>query len=204
MTDKAHDIEDKPVTISMNEPMKHQGFTFYQSSYIPEMNARTNQKTGRFQSVFHVRYDPSWRIVYLGCILVSVGAFLQFYMRAGLFTDGGKREREQAAKKAEGKNVSKDRQEPVRRSSQASYPTRRYRGHSLRVLSTDDQVTNHVPGPPGREIAMKRIGWLTVTLGLGLALLTGPTFAGSVDDPPPVKVLGVGPAYRRGRSASSP
>ena len=32
---------------------------------------------------------------------------------------------------------------------------------------------------------MKRIGWLTVTLGLGLALLTRPTFAGSDDDPPP-------------------
>jgi hypothetical protein len=109
VTDKAHNVEDKPVTISMNEPMKHVGYTFYQSSYIPEMNPRTGRKTGRFQSVFHVRYDPSWQVVYLGCILVSVGAFLQFYMRAGIFTDGGKREREQAAKKAERTNGAKDR-----------------------------------------------------------------------------------------------
>jgi ABC-type transport system involved in cytochrome c biogenesis permease subunit len=42
---------------------------------------------------------------------------------------------------------------------------------------------------------MKRIGWLTVTLGLGLTLLTRPIFAAAVDTPPPVKVLGVGPAY---------
>src|SRR4051812_4102129 len=61
-------------------------------------------------------------------------------------------------------------------------------------MSTD-QVTNYVPGPPGRERAMKRIGWATVTLGLGLTVLARPSFAGSVDDPPPVKVLGVGPAY---------
>jgi hypothetical protein len=33
-------------------------------------------------------------------MLVVLGTFLQFYMRAGIFTDGGKRERERAAAKA--------------------------------------------------------------------------------------------------------
>jgi hypothetical protein len=36
----------------------------------------------------------------LGCILIVAGAFAQFYMRAGIFTDGGKRERARAAAKA--------------------------------------------------------------------------------------------------------
>jgi hypothetical protein len=31
---------------------------------------------------------------------VVLGAFVQFYMRAGVFTDGGKKERERAAAKA--------------------------------------------------------------------------------------------------------
>ncbi len=39
-------------------------------------------------------------IKYLGCLMVVLGAFVQFYMRAGLFTDGGKRERERDAVKA--------------------------------------------------------------------------------------------------------
>ena len=39
-------------------------------------------------------------MIYAGCIIVVLGAFVQFYMRAGIFTDGGKRERERAAEKA--------------------------------------------------------------------------------------------------------
>ena len=36
--------------------------------------------------------------------LICLGAFLQFYMRAGLFTDGGKREREKLSKRTGGAN----------------------------------------------------------------------------------------------------
>ena len=134
VNDPAHNVVDHPVTISMNEPMKHQGYTFYQSSFIPEFDARTNERTGRFQSVFRVRYDPSWQVVYLGCMLVSLGAFLQFYMRAGLFTDGGKREREMAAKKAETKGSSKNvppAPKPASEERTKRPPARRVRGHPL-------------------------------------------------------------------------
>lgn len=81
----------------MNNTMDHGGYTFYQSSYQPEEDPRTHRKTGRFMSVFHVRHDPGWYAKYLGCLLVVLGAFLQFYMRAGLFSDGGKREQAKAA-----------------------------------------------------------------------------------------------------------
>ena len=37
-------------------------------------------------------------MIYAGCIIVVLGAFVQFYMRAGIFTDGGSRHR--AAEKA--------------------------------------------------------------------------------------------------------
>ncbi len=100
LTDSSEGIKDKPYTISMNEPMDHRGFTFYQMRYIAMQDPRTGQRTGQFQSVFQVGIDPGRSIKYLGSLLVVLGTFVQFYMRAGLFTDGGKREREKALAKA--------------------------------------------------------------------------------------------------------
>lgn len=100
LTDKAVGIVDKPIHISMNEPLTHKGYTFYQSSFIREQDPRTARETGRVQSVLQVGLNPGRRVMYLGCALVVFGAFAQFYMRAGLFSDGGKREREKAFKKA--------------------------------------------------------------------------------------------------------
>ena len=105
LTDKSAGIKDQPHTIWMNHPMDHRGYTFYQSNYIRVRDPHTRQFTGQFQSVFQVATNPGRPIIYAGCSLVVLGAFLQFYMRAGIFTDGGKRERERAAiaakKKAE-------------------------------------------------------------------------------------------------------
>jgi hypothetical protein len=100
LTDKAEGIDEKPITISMNEPMTNRGYTFYQSSFIRVRDPRTDRETGQFQSVFQVGRDPGRNVKYLGCLLVVLGAFVQFYMRAGLFSDGGKRERERAAARA--------------------------------------------------------------------------------------------------------
>ncbi|MDR3618899.1 MAG: cytochrome c biogenesis protein ResB [Paludisphaera borealis] len=100
LDDPSTGVRDKPYTISMNEPLTHRGYSFYQMRYSPIVDPRTNQRTGQFQSVFQVGSNPGRPIIYAGCLLVVMGAFVQFYMRAGLFTDGGKREREQAARKA--------------------------------------------------------------------------------------------------------
>ncbi|AMV38545.1 cytochrome c biogenesis protein ResB [Planctomyces sp. SH-PL62] len=98
--DLSQGVRDQLHTISMNEPMTHRGLTFYQMRYSPIVDPRTNQRTGQFQSVFQVGSNPGRPIIYAGSLLIVLGTFVQFYMRAGLFTDGGKREREQAAKKA--------------------------------------------------------------------------------------------------------
>jgi hypothetical protein len=99
LSDKSEGIKDQPHTISMNHPLYHQGYTFYQSRYQPDIDPQTERPTGRFQSIFQVAINPGRPIIYGGCLLVVLGAFVQFYMRAGLFTDGGKRERERAAAK---------------------------------------------------------------------------------------------------------
>jgi hypothetical protein len=93
LTDKSMGIVEKPITISMNEPLTHRGYTFYQSSYIREQDPRTGRDTGRVQSVLQVGKNPGRNIIYAGGLLVVLGAFVQFYMRAGLFSDGGKKER---------------------------------------------------------------------------------------------------------------
>ena len=83
--DEEAGIDGEKRTISMNEPLTHRGYTFYQSSFQPPEGGE-----GEFVSVFQVRYDPTWYVIYLGCLMVVIGTFLQFYMRAGVFTDGGK------------------------------------------------------------------------------------------------------------------
>jgi len=99
LNDPSRGIKNQPYTISMNHPLYHRGYTFYQSRYMPEIDPHTNQTTGRFESVFQVAINPGRPIIYAGCLMVVLGAFVQFYMRAGIFTDGGKRERERATAK---------------------------------------------------------------------------------------------------------
>ncbi len=100
LTDKERGIKDQRITIAMNQPLTHRGFTFYQQEYRPEFDPKTLQETGRFISILQVATDPGRPIKYAGCLLVVLGAFVQFYMRAGVFTDGGKKERERAAARA--------------------------------------------------------------------------------------------------------
>ncbi len=100
LTDKTEGIKDRPHTISMNHPLYHNGYTFYQSRYMPDIDPRTERPTGRFQSIFQVAINPGRSLIYMGCALIVLGAFAQFYMRAGIFTDGGKKERERAAAKS--------------------------------------------------------------------------------------------------------
>ncbi len=108
LTDKSVGIKDQPHTISMNHPLDHRGYTFYQSNYIRVRDPQTRQFTGQFQSVFQVAKNPGRPIIYAGCFLVVLGTFLQFYMRAGIFTDGGKKERDRAAARL-GKKVKRGR-----------------------------------------------------------------------------------------------
>ncbi len=103
LTDKSAGINDNRYKIWMNHPLDYRGYTFYQTNYIRVRDPRTRQFTGQFQSVFQVATNPGRYIIYSGCILVVLGTFLQFYMRAGIFTDGGKRERD---KNLKGKGLS--------------------------------------------------------------------------------------------------
>jgi ResB-like family len=121
LTDSAAGIKDQPHTISMNNPLDHRGFTFYQSNYIRVRDPHTGNFTGQFESIFQVATNPGRPIIYAGCALVVLGAFLQFYMRAGVFTDGGKRERERERDRALAK-LKKKAAKPAPEPEMASAP----------------------------------------------------------------------------------
>jgi cytochrome c biogenesis protein ResB len=71
--------------ISMNEPLKYNGFTFYQASFVEDEMGKPTA------SVLSVNYDPGRWIKYLGSLLIVLGSILLFYFRRAkwLMAPGG-------------------------------------------------------------------------------------------------------------------
>lgn len=61
--------------ISMNEPLKHEGYTFYQASFQEDENGRPTA------SVLSVNYDPGRGLKYLGSLFIVLGAITLFYFK---------------------------------------------------------------------------------------------------------------------------
>src|SRR5262249_54794576 len=91
LTDNERSIQNRPQVITMNEPLTHRGWTFYQSSFRRPADPETGREEGPYMSIFQVHFDPAWQVIYGGCLLVIFGTFVQFYMRAGIFTYVGRR-----------------------------------------------------------------------------------------------------------------
>lgn len=69
-------VNDREVSIFMNNPLRHDGMTFYQAGF--DNNDRT--------TVLQVVRNPSWIIPYLSCLLMAVGLFWQFGWHLLVFT----------------------------------------------------------------------------------------------------------------------
>ncbi|NCN95149.1 MAG: cytochrome c biogenesis protein [Bdellovibrionales bacterium] len=70
--------EGEEVLISMNEPLKYAGYTFYQASFEQDEMGKATL------SVLSVNYDPGRWIKYLGSLLIVLGSILLFYFRKAL------------------------------------------------------------------------------------------------------------------------
>lgn len=66
---------DEESEISMNTPLTHGKYTFYQSSF-------QELPSGKAASIFTVAYDPGRFLKYVGCLMICVGSFAMFYARA--------------------------------------------------------------------------------------------------------------------------
>jgi hypothetical protein len=71
---QVHDLPGDHL-ISMNEPLKHKGLTFYQASF---QNGPDGKPT---TSVFSVNYDPGRALKYIGSLILSLGIIWLFYDR---------------------------------------------------------------------------------------------------------------------------
>lgn len=60
--------ESQEVMIFMNNPLRYEGFTFYQASFAKQDTA----------SMFQVVRNPGWLMPYIACTLVSIGMLYQF------------------------------------------------------------------------------------------------------------------------------
>ena len=60
--------EQRPIKVSMNEPFRHRGETFYQSSFTPD------EKT----TILQVVRNPGWLLPYISCAMVTIGMLIHF------------------------------------------------------------------------------------------------------------------------------
>lgn len=67
--------EKGEVLISMNEPLKHGGFTFYQASFNSDEGGRP------VASILSVNWDPGRSIKYFGSALIVLGTMHLFYLK---------------------------------------------------------------------------------------------------------------------------
>lgn len=65
--------------ISMNEPLKHLGFTLYQASF------EENSMGEPTASILSVNKDPGREIKYLGSLLIVLGCLFMFYLKRSFF-----------------------------------------------------------------------------------------------------------------------
>lgn len=67
--------EDREVLIYMNSPLRYQGETFYQSSFM----------AGDRGTILHVVRNPVWTIPYWACTIVSLGMLVHFGLHLSEF-----------------------------------------------------------------------------------------------------------------------
>ncbi len=70
--------------IFMNNPLKHQNFTFYQASYF-------QSQEGPYGSVLSVNFDPGRPWKYLGSLLLVFGSIWHYFLRRKHLKAGGAR-----------------------------------------------------------------------------------------------------------------
>ncbi|MHC4953630.1 MAG: cytochrome c biogenesis protein ResB [Planctomycetota bacterium] len=84
------------VHISMNEPMRHSGYIFYQSGFQPP----SRMTGGRAISTFSVSRNPTDRVPLYACIVIAIGLLWHFLVKLYGYTMAEVRRREKVANAA--------------------------------------------------------------------------------------------------------
>jgi cytochrome c biogenesis protein ResB len=86
---RVEDGNEVPVTIQMNEPMRHRGLTFFQASYGPP-GAVPGQK---MYSVFEIVRNPADKWPEYSLWIVTVGMLITFVIKLFSFLSAGSRKK---------------------------------------------------------------------------------------------------------------
>jgi hypothetical protein len=90
LTDADQNIKDDDHVITMNAPLHHRGYKFYQSGYeLVDMEQGSQKPISK--TTLTVSYDPGIYLKYLGQLMLGVGIFTMFYMKAYFFKPRGNR-----------------------------------------------------------------------------------------------------------------
>ncbi|HYV36175.1 MAG TPA: cytochrome c biogenesis protein ResB [Gemmataceae bacterium] len=76
LTDPANNV-DRETLISMNDPFRYGGETFYQQSF--------DQIRGKQATILQVVKNPGWLMPYISCVMVAAGMMLHFGMHLQSF-----------------------------------------------------------------------------------------------------------------------
>lgn len=79
---------DRDALIYMNHPLRYDGLTFYQQSFLPDNRT----------SILQVVHNPSWLLPYVSCALVALGLLVQFGMHLVSFAIKRRREASTSAR----------------------------------------------------------------------------------------------------------
>jgi hypothetical protein len=90
LTDKDEHIEAADAYITMNQPLHHRGYKFYQSGYRLLGLDDVTYKPVSF-STFTVASDPGLWFKYIGSTMLALGIFIMFYMKAYFFKPRGRK-----------------------------------------------------------------------------------------------------------------
>ena len=90
--EKAGSVTSEEHHITMNEPMRHAGYTFYQSSYGPK-----NAKPGEpIYSQFAVVNNPTDKWPMISCWIIFIGLLIHFAMKLGAYQSAEAKRAERA------------------------------------------------------------------------------------------------------------
>jgi hypothetical protein len=80
---KIEDGAEQQIHITMNQPMRHRGYTFYQSGWGGPFEDRSGRVVWR--SIFSVVENPADRVPILACVIIAVGLLITMVRKLVLY-----------------------------------------------------------------------------------------------------------------------
>lgn len=114
---RIQDGVETPVKISMNEPLRHDGYVLFQASYGPGQDVPPGAPAF---SVFAVVRNPSDQWPLIGCVVIACGLLLTFGQRLARYVRGQRRRLAQEAAAAQAEAAAPAQAEPEARQAPAA------------------------------------------------------------------------------------